>query len=83
MAATRVLGRRALSTTLEPAFQQTTLPNKLRVATQNAPGHFASVGVFVDAGPRYEHAATYGASHFIDRMAYKVRTVPTPTGLGR
>ncbi|KZW00464.1 LuxS/MPP-like metallohydrolase [Exidia glandulosa HHB12029] len=65
------LTRRALSTALEPQFQVTTLPNKLRVATQNAPGHFASVGVFVDTGPRYEHAATLGASHFLDRLAYK------------
>ncbi|KAH7104953.1 mitochondrial processing peptidase [Auriculariales sp. MPI-PUGE-AT-0066] len=66
-ALTRVLSTAAT----QPAFQQTVLPNKLRVATQNAPGHFASVGVFVDVGTRYESALTAGSSHFLDRLAYK------------
>lgn len=30
--------------------QITTLPNKLRVVTEDSPGHFSSVGVYVDAG---------------------------------
>jgi processing peptidase subunit alpha len=51
----------------------TTLPNQVRVATEDTPGHFTSVGVYVDAGSRYETLATSGVSHFMDRMAFKVR----------
>lgn len=55
----------------------TTLPNQLRVVTGNTPGHFSSVGVYIDAGSRYESSRTSGASHVLDRMAFKVgdRTV--------
>lgn len=51
----------------------TTLPNKLRVATDTTPGHFSSVGLYIDAGARYETPDTTGVSHFLDRMAFKVR----------
>ncbi|KAE9398506.1 mitochondrial processing peptidase [Gymnopus androsaceus JB14] len=51
--------------------QVTTLPNNIRVATNSTPGHFSSVGLYVDAGSRYEIPETSGASHFIDRLAFK------------
>ena len=51
----------------------TTLPNKIRIATENTPGHFAALGLYVDAGSRYETSVTSGVSHFLDRMAFKVR----------
>jgi processing peptidase subunit alpha len=54
----------------------TTLPNKIRVVTESTPGHFSSVGLYVDAGSRYEDHSTSGASHFLDRMAFKVSQVP-------
>lgn len=54
--------------------QITTLPNKLRVATESTPGHFSSVGLYVNTGSRYEDASTSGVSHFLDRMAFKVRS---------
>lgn len=50
----------------------TTLPNKIRVATENTPGHFSCVGLYVDAGARYETPSSSGVSHFLDRMAFKV-----------
>ncbi|RKP26390.1 Metalloenzyme, LuxS/M16 peptidase-like protein, partial [Syncephalis pseudoplumigaleata] len=49
----------------------TTLDNGLRVATEGIPGHFASIGVFVDVGSRYESPLTQGCSHLLDRMAFK------------
>lgn len=52
--------------------QITTLPNKIRVATEATPGHFSALGLFVDAGSRYETPETSGVSHFLDRMAFKV-----------
>lgn len=55
-----------------PPVQITTLPNKIRVATESTPGHFSSVGLYVDAGSRYEDSLTSGVSHFLDRMAFKV-----------
>ena len=56
----------------DPPVQITTLPNGIRVATENTPGHFSSVGLYVDAGSRYETPSMLGVSHFIDRMAFKV-----------
>ncbi|KAJ3480420.1 hypothetical protein NLI96_g8367 [Meripilus lineatus] len=54
-----------------PPVQITTLPNKIRVATESTPGHFSAVGLYVDAGSRYETPSTSGVSHFLDRMAFK------------
>ncbi|KIJ54423.1 hypothetical protein M422DRAFT_96732, partial [Sphaerobolus stellatus SS14] len=59
------------------SVQITTLPNKLRVATESTPGHFTSVGLYIDAGSRYETPLTSGVSHFIDRMAFKSTTSRT------
>lgn len=64
--------RRRLSTAVPPDVQITTLPNRIRVATNNTPAHFSSVGLFVDAGSRYETPETSGVSNFINRMAFKV-----------
>ncbi|KAJ7170169.1 mitochondrial processing peptidase [Mycena filopes] len=65
--------RRNLSVDLpsNPDSQITTLPNGIRVATRSTPGHFSSVGLYVDAGSRYETPSNSGASHFLDRMAFK------------
>ncbi|CEP11004.1 hypothetical protein [Parasitella parasitica] len=52
----------------------TTLPNGIRIASENTPGHFSAVGVYVDAGSRYETAATRGVSHILDRLAFKSTT---------
>lgn len=31
------------------------------------------MGVFIDAGSRYESAATNGTAHFLEHMTFKVR----------
>ncbi|KAF2398747.1 hypothetical protein EJ06DRAFT_531839 [Trichodelitschia bisporula] len=49
----------------------TTLPNGIRVATEALPGHFSAIGVYLDAGSRYETPALSGVSHIIDRLAFK------------
>nr|ASF90184.1 hypothetical protein SPAR06735 [Bartheletia paradoxa] len=51
-------------------FETTTLPNKVRVATDASPGHFYALGIYVDAGSRYEKGNT-GVGHLVDRMAFK------------
>ncbi|RAL10446.1 mitochondrial-processing protease subunit alpha [Aspergillus homomorphus CBS 101889] len=48
-----------------------TLPNGIRVATESLPGPFAGVGVYVDAGSRYEDESLRGVSHIMDRLAFK------------
>ena len=52
----------------------TTLSNGIRVATESLPGHFSGVGVYVDAGSRYENEGLRGVSHIIDRLAFKSTT---------
>ena len=58
--------------------QITTLPNGVRVATEALPGHFSGIGVYVDAGSRYENEELRGVSHIVDRLAFKVRTLFNP-----
>ncbi|KAJ7293016.1 Metalloenzyme, LuxS/M16 peptidase-like protein [Mycena rebaudengoi] len=67
------VSRRNLNQDLSPnpPLRLTTLPNKIRVATQSTPGHFSSVGLYIDAGSRYETPSSSGVSHFLDRMAFK------------
>ncbi len=50
----------------------TTLDNGLRVVSDAMPGlHTASVGVWVDAGARYETVDENGISHLLEHMAFK------------
>ncbi|KAI4785390.1 hypothetical protein E4T44_13141, partial [Aureobasidium sp. EXF-8845] len=51
--------------------QITTLSNGVRVASEAIPGAFSGIGVYVDAGSRYENQALRGVSHIIDRLAFK------------
>ncbi|KAK3721586.1 Mitochondrial-processing peptidase subunit alpha [Vermiconidia calcicola] len=55
----------------------TTLPNGIRVATEALPGHFSGIGVYIDAGSRYENDALRGVSHIVDRLAFKSTTSRT------
>lgn len=48
-----------------------TLSNGVRVATEALPGHFSGIGVFIDAGSRFENEDLRGVSHIIDRLAFK------------
>lgn len=51
--------------------QISTLSNGVRVATEALPGPFSGVGVYVDAGSRYENGELCGVSHIVDRLAFK------------
>lgn len=64
------MGTKAYNT--GPTSEVTTLPNKIRVTTETTPGHFQALGVYIDAGSRFESPATSGVSHLLDRMAFKV-----------
>jgi processing peptidase subunit alpha len=41
------------------------------VASEDLPDAFSGVGVYIDAGSRYENDALRGASHIMDRLAFK------------
>ncbi|KAL1131730.1 hypothetical protein AAG570_011343, partial [Ranatra chinensis] len=54
----------------EELTRVTTLPNGLRVASENRFGQFCTIGVVVDSGPRYEVAYPSGISHFLEKLAF-------------
>jgi len=76
------LPRRALSSSIhvpkgkEPTELDhiTTLPNGVRVASEALPGSFSGVGVYIEAGSRFENAPLSGVSHIVDRLAFKSTT---------
>ncbi len=56
-----------------PTTQVTTLKNGLRVASEQAQGETATVGVWIDTGSRYENEKNNGVAHFLEHMFFKVR----------
>ncbi|KAB2610365.1 mitochondrial-processing peptidase subunit beta [Pyrus ussuriensis x Pyrus communis] len=55
-----------------PETRVTTLPNGLRVATEsNLASKTATVGVWIDAGSRFEDDETNGTAHFLEHMIFK------------
>ncbi|CAN6301800.1 unnamed protein product [Urochloa humidicola] len=55
-----------------PETRVTTLPNGLRVATEsNLAARTATVGVWIDAGSRYENEKAAGVAHFVEHMLFK------------
>jgi processing peptidase subunit beta len=55
-----------------PTTDVTKLDSGLRVASETVVGsETATVGVWIDAGSRYETAKNNGAAHFLEHMAFK------------
>ncbi|WCJ25618.1 Mitochondrial-processing peptidase subunit beta [Euphorbia peplus] len=55
-----------------PETRVTTLPNGLRVATESTlASKTATVGVWIDAGSRFETDDTNGTAHFLEHMIFK------------
>lgn len=55
-----------------PHTDITTIPSGLRVASETVSGsQTATVGVWIDAGSRYETKANNGSAHFLEHMAFK------------
>lgn len=54
-----------------PATETTTLDNGLRVATEDSGAATATVGLWIDAGSRYEDSSNNGVAHFLEHMAFK------------
>merc|ERR1712002_106398 len=54
-----------------PETRVTTLSNGVRVATEDSGMLTSTVGLWIDAGSRYENAANNGVAHFLEHMAFK------------
>lgn len=55
-----------------PPTQVSQLDNGLRVASEDSGAATATVGLWIDAGSRYENEANNGVAHFLEHMAFKV-----------
>ncbi|XP_052862564.1 mitochondrial-processing peptidase subunit beta-like [Anopheles cruzii] len=58
----------------EPATEVTTLDSGLRVASETLPTQLATVGLYVDAGSRYEDKHNNGTANFFEHVAFKGTT---------
>ncbi|KAG9134808.1 hypothetical protein Leryth_001108 [Lithospermum erythrorhizon] len=49
----------------------TTLPNGLKIASESSENPAASIGLYVGCGSIYETPDSFGATHLLERMAFK------------
>ncbi|KAK9874438.1 hypothetical protein WA026_002778 [Henosepilachna vigintioctopunctata] len=54
-----------------PPTTCTTLDSGVRVATEDWGSQTATVGIWIDAGSRYENSKNNGVAHFMEHMAFK------------
>jgi len=54
-----------------PPTRVTTLDNGIRVATEDTNSDTATIGLWIDAGSRYETDENNGTAHFLEHMAFK------------
>ena len=65
-----------------PETRVTELDNGLRVVTEDSGLKTATVGLWIDAGSRYESPKNNGVAHFLEHMAFKGTTKRSQTQLG-
>ncbi|TWW64998.1 Mitochondrial-processing peptidase subunit beta [Takifugu flavidus] len=59
-----------------PETKVTTLENGLRVASEDSGLSTCTVGLWIDAGSRYENERNNGTAHFLEHMAFKSWSQP-------
>ncbi|CAG9796961.1 unnamed protein product [Diatraea saccharalis] len=64
-----------------PPTRLTVLDNGLRVASEDSGAPTATVGLWIDAGSRYETAKNNGVAHFLEHMAFKGTSKRSQTDL--
>lgn len=74
---------------VEPKMRFSKLENGLRIVSVDKQGLVSQLGLFVNAGSRYEQPGEYGVSHMVELMAYHstahlghLRTIKTIEALG-
>ncbi|XP_043469131.1 mitochondrial-processing peptidase subunit beta [Leptopilina heterotoma] len=55
----------------QPPTKLTTLNNGMRVASEDSGAATATVGIWIDAGSRYENDDNNGVAHFLEHMSFK------------
>ena len=66
-----------------PETRVTTINNGMRIATEDSGLATATVGIWIDAGSRYETPKNNGVAHFLEHMAFKGTTKRSQTDLGK
>ncbi|XP_075992933.1 ubiquinol-cytochrome c reductase core protein 1 [Anticarsia gemmatalis] len=64
-----------------PPTKLSVLDNGLRVATEDSGAATATVGLWIDAGSRYENSKNNGVAHFLEHMAFKGTSKRSQTDL--
>ncbi|XP_045447196.1 mitochondrial-processing peptidase subunit beta [Melitaea cinxia] len=64
-----------------PPTQLTLLDNGIRVASEDSGAATATVGLWIDAGSRYETSKNNGVAHFLEHMAFKGTSKRSQTDL--
>ncbi|KAG8182104.1 hypothetical protein JTE90_018375 [Oedothorax gibbosus] len=64
-----------------PETKVSRLPNGLQIATEDSGIPTCTVGLWIDAGSRYENEMNNGVAHFLEHMAFKGTSTRTQTGL--
>ncbi|XP_053970446.1 mitochondrial-processing peptidase subunit beta [Hylaeus volcanicus] len=65
----------------QPPTRVTTLDCGMRVASEDSGAPTATVGLWIDAGSRFETDETNGVAHFMEHMAFKGTTKRSQTDL--
>lgn len=64
-----------------PETRVSKLENGLRVASEDSGSPTATVGLWIDAGSRFENARNNGVAHFLEHMAFKGTSKRSQTDL--
>ncbi|XP_032529034.1 mitochondrial-processing peptidase subunit beta [Danaus plexippus] len=64
-----------------PPTQLTVLDNGIRIASEDSGAATATVGLWIDAGSRYETSKNNGVAHFLEHMAFKGTSKRSQTDL--
>lgn len=65
-----------------PETRVTEIGNGVRVATENSGLPTCTVGIWIDAGSRYENPKNNGVAHFLEHMAFKGTSKRSQMDLG-
>lgn len=64
-----------------PETKVTTLENGMRIATEDNGSQTATVGLWIDAGSRWETESNNGVAHFVEHMLFKGTPTRSQTAL--
>lgn len=64
-----------------PPTKVSVLDNGIRVASEDSGAATATVGLWIDAGSRYENSKNNGVAHFLEHMAFKGTSKRSQTDL--